>query len=355
MEADVSLEPGVKPEANDNLPKVSKLHSLIGRWLPLVLQILFVLGIFIQYALLMVIFVSATGYLLSLIPKPETMRLAVPILFYDGELHNLASRLPLKVKDFDLARLFTVVMALIAHSITGRLTKKAKGFSEFFRLRETIDEMNIGQSGLSGNENIKEKLESLKLGEGTESGGGREDLLKILGEVNRKLNSMKRNLAFLAVDVVDSTGMKVGEETTTVEADFVAYKVVVEKAFKDNRYLKAAWTPDGVMACFKTANDAVKAGQQINRDLIPFNRDIKAMKRDFVVRSGVNAGKVAYDEKMPMEQMSDHVIDIAGHFQKYAPKGAICITKAVYNDIFDKSKFQLTDKKIDELESYVGS
>jgi hypothetical protein len=67
---------------------------------------------------------------------------------------------------------------------------------------------------------------------------------------------------------------------------------MVERVFARCRMLKAGWTPDGVMACFPSVNDAVQAGKDITRELGLFNRTVKLIKTDFSVRCGVNAGFV---------------------------------------------------------------
>jgi len=156
-------------------------------------------------------------------------------------------------------------------------------------------------------------------------GPSREELLEILAQTKKTLDQHKKNLSFLAIDVVNSTGMKIGEESAIAERDFRQYKKLVEKAIKDNSGLKASWTPDGVMICFGSVQNAVQAAQQVIKDLQHFNKHIKAMKTDFKVRCGINAGQVMFDDSVPMEEMSDRTIDIAGHMQKYAAADTIFI------------------------------
>lgn len=160
-------------------------------------------------------------------------------------------------------------------------------------------------------------------------GQSREELLEILAQAKKSLDEHKRVVAFLSMDVMDSTGMKAGEEPAIAARDFGKYKLLVEDAIKANNYLKAAWTPDGVMICFGSAADAIKAGQQLINGLEDFNKNVKALRQDFRVRAGVNAGKVLFDDAVPMEEMSDRVIDIAGHMQKYAEGDSIYINAAV--------------------------
>src|SRR6058998_3756289 len=80
--------------------------------------------------------------------------------------------------------------------------------------------------------------------------GDREQLLKEFAQTRKKLGATERDLAFLAIDVVESTGMKQGEEKAIVEHDFKEYKRYVERVLTTYGCLKSTWTPDGVMSCF---------------------------------------------------------------------------------------------------------
>ena len=51
------------------------------------------------------------------------------------------------------------------------------------------------------------------------------------------------------------------------------------------------------------------------------------------VRCGINAGSVHYEKSQRMEEMSDRVIDVAGHMQKYAAPDSIYVPR----DVLEKS------------------
>jgi len=181
---------------------------------------------------------------------------------------------------------------------------------------------------------------------------GREKLLEIYTQAKLTLDERKRPLAFLSIDVVDSTGLKVGEDPGVAERDFKQYKRLVEKVVQSHHSLKSAWTPDGVMICFKDAATAVDAAADLLSELRDFNTNVKAIKRDFAIRIGVNAGPVLYDEETPMEEMSDRVIDIAGHFQKYGTVNAVSVPKAIAESLGDARKFTSSGRIVDQLELY---
>lgn len=176
---------------------------------------------------------------------------------------------------------------------------------------------------------LHNKFESLQSGDKA----SRAELLRLFAETKKKLDSMVRNLAFLSIDVVGSTAMKDGESASSVQLTFDEYKNFVVSKLGANGAMKSAWTPDGVMACFPTADNAVKAAKDIVKGLSTFNRERKSIKADFKVRCGVSAGTVHYDEATPMEEMSDNVIDVAGHMQKYAVPNGVFIPKNAYDKL----------------------
>jgi len=184
------------------------------------------------------------------------------------------------------------------------------------------------------------------------AGANREKLLELYTQTKRSLESQQRPLAFLAIDIVNSTGMKVGEDPVIAERDFRQYKLMVEGVIRERGGLKAAWTPDGVMICFPDTDSAVKAAQSVIGGLETFNRDVKRMKSDFKVRAGINAGRVMFDETVPMEEMSSREIDIAGHLQKYAGENTIYIDKETIESAGGVTGFVSANREIDGRQVY---
>lgn len=181
----------------------------------------------------------------------------------------------------------------------------------------------------------------------------RDQLLELLATTKKSLDKQKKNLSFLAIDVVDSTGMKKDEEPAIAERDFRQYKKLVERAITDNKGLKASWTPDGVMICFRSVQNAVETAKQVIHDLDLFNKKVKALKKDFKVRCGINAGQVLFDDTVPMEEMSDRTIDIAGHMQKYAQPNTIYVGKQAIEGIrMASSDFRPANTQVDGCEVY---
>lgn len=175
----------------------------------------------------------------------------------------------------------------------------------------------------------------------------RSELLQAFAEAKRRLDALGREVAFLSIDVVGSTAMKEREESAAIQYDFAEYRKLVEAVFAAHGILKSAWTPDGVMGCFPDTDQAIAAGKAVILALEDFNRDVKLMREDFAVRCGVNAGYVHFDEATPLEAMSDRVIDIAGHMQKYAEPNTVAVAHKVIEPLRNPAGFVPTDRVVD--------
>lgn len=174
-------------------------------------------------------------------------------------------------------------------------------------------------------------------------------LLFEIEKLKKKLETKSRYFAFLSMDLVDSTGMKRFENKPMIQVDFLRFKRLVEDIFYKRERVKASWTPDGVMAAFNSIDNAVMAAQDTIVRLQQFNKDVKHIEMDFVVRCGVYAGTIFYDDKLPLEEISDHIIDTAGHFQKYTEPGSIAISKELLKYIDNQEGFYDKGYIIDDI------
>lgn len=244
--------------------------------------------------------------------------------------------------------------ALLGYVILIRLSRRLSDRADNLRLQHTVEEWKI-RMGLKQDaavsKDLDAKLAALRGGRKED----REELLKIFAETKRKLDGMGRELAFLSVDIVGSTAMKEGEDQASIEHDFRQYKDFVTGIFKTHGVLKVAWTPDGQMACFPDLDAAVRAGKELIRGLDRFNREVKLMKANFFVRCGVNAGFVYMNDKVPLEEVSDRVIDIAGHMQKHAEPNTVSVARTVAEPLTDKHGFRPTEKVVDGYPVYAWS
>ena len=196
---------------------------------------------------------------------------------------------------------------------------------------------------------LQQKFESLTISNEND----RNELLKVFAETKKKLDTIGRDLAFLAMDVVDSTGMKRGEEKASIEYTFREYHKFVEEKIAANGALKSSWTPDGVMICFPTVDAAVRTAREVITGLEAFNKHVNLMREDIGVRCGINSGYVYFDESLPMEEISDRVIDTAGHMQKHASPNSICIAKPAIEPMKEGEGFVPASRVVDGYEVYV--
>jgi len=180
----------------------------------------------------------------------------------------------------------------------------------------------------------------------------RNELLQEFIALKSKLDAMGQHCAFLAVDVVDSTGMKAGEDKHLTIYDFDRYNQIAISCLFDNGVVKYATTPDGIMSCFRSVDHAAKAATDLIQKIEIFNLNEKQIKRDFEMRCGINAGFV-FIEDMPLEQVTDQVIDIAGHMQKYAKPNTIYLSGSAFEFLKNRKGFNETTEVIDGQKVYV--
>lgn len=180
----------------------------------------------------------------------------------------------------------------------------------------------------------------------------RGSLLREYAQAKRILGEAKRQMAFLSIDVVGSTKMKLGEDKIVIEHAFSEYKKFLERIFREFKMYKVAWTPDGVMTCFPTTDDAVGAARKLLTELDWFNRDVHQLHTQFRVRCGLNFGEVLVPDPKPLEEISDEVIDVAGHLQKYAEVDSLWVSAEAYRRISDRSGFTHVEKQVDNRDVY---
>ncbi len=175
----------------------------------------------------------------------------------------------------------------------------------------------------------------------------RDRLLREFAEAKARLEKTKKRLVFLSVDIVGSTRIKVGQDPLLSERLFRDYRRLLEDIFKKYRYRTASWTPDGVMVCFTQLDLACGAARDLLGKLPGFNKEKNPLDFMIQVRCGVNAGEVYYDEKSPLELLSDRVLDITGHLQKAARPDSLLITEESYQQLREKKGFTPNERDVD--------
>ena len=267
----------------------------------------------------------------------------------DAVVGAVKSMGPTKVAGWDLARF---VLIIVAYGLSRLAEAAATAVGKKFVQHDIKKRYDAFKKSTGASDRalapIKKRMEALN----PDDSRSRDELVRLMAETKKKLDSMTKEVAFLAVDVVGSTDMKLGEEKAIVEHDFKEYKKLVEAAIDAENALKSAWTPDGVMICFGSVEEAIRAAQRLLIDLQQFNSEVKAMKGQFRVRCGINVGAVHYERSQRMEEMSDHVIDVAGHMQKYAAADTIFISHEALSKSDVKDGFKPADTQVDGMDVY---
>lgn len=308
----------------------------------------------LSFVTIILIIVLLLPLLLPFIKNSAKFQYIQTALKFQHQINILIKNtVPTEIAGFDATRWIGIFALIVLFSIFGSLRNKIEGKLAKSRFKRDYEKMK-SELKISGDSQLltplKEKIEKMRVDNKKE----REELLKLFAETKKKLDSMGKDLAFLSIDVVDSTGLKEGEEKAVIEYNFREYKKFVESKLNSNSVIKTAWTPDGVISCFSTVDNAVKAAKSVINDLEKFNKEINTLKKEFKVRCGINAGYVYFDETIPLEEMSDRVIDIAGHMQKNAAPDTICIAKPAIEPLQDRTGFVPINKVIDGYEVYIS-
>lgn len=172
-------------------------------------------------------------------------------------------------------------------------------------------------------------------------------LLREYAEAKKVLFEDKKHLAFYSLDVVGSTKMKAGQDQLVVEHAFAEFKKYVDRILEMHGCWKASWTPDGVMCAFRDTPSCVKAAQEVLRGMDWFNDGVHALTQKFRVRSGVHCGDVVFPDNKNLAEVSDFVIDVAGHLQKQCAENALWMSREALEELESSAGFSASDEEVD--------
>lgn len=273
-------------------------------------------------------------------------KLGEPLIFL------IQKNIPHKYHGVDFSLLILLIMMIFLAYLCDILIHKLKQMrdrEDYYNWKKRVGK-TISKDDLSLIDAKFKALDNDK--EGALKSSDRKKLLQEFVMLKHKLDGMGQQLAFLAIDVVDSTGMKKGEDKHLVSYDFENYNEIVLNCLKKNGVVKYAMTPDGIMSCFRTVDDAVGAATDLLDRLKQFNQQEKKIKRAFAIRAGINAGFIYLDDDTPLEQVSDRAIDIAGHMQKNAKPDTINIAASAIEPLKNRGGFKETVDVIDDQRVY---
>ncbi|WP_133140016.1 adenylate/guanylate cyclase domain-containing protein [Legionella genomosp. 1] len=312
---------------------------------------------FIKMLCTLVIILIAISFLSHYISDPK----AYPVLMklnqftnsHTAEAIGLIKRtIPYQFSGTDFSQIILIALiSIVLHFLSliqdklGLLIYKRRESIQYQQWRKKLEE-RLSREQM---QEIDSKFSQL---DSSLSSSERRKMLKEFARLKSKLDAMGQQLAFLSIDVVDSTGMKRNEDKYLAAYDFDRYNELVIQCLKENHVIKYAMTPDGMMSCFQKIDEAVSAAKMLLERLVDFNQHSKQIKRNFHVRCGINGGFVYIDDDTPLEQVSDRAIDIAGHMQKHAKPDCINIAASAIEPLKNREGFAETRNIVDEQKVY---
>jgi class 3 adenylate cyclase len=332
---------------------------VVSREAPKSALVLFLFGIrrLLGIATLVLIIILLGPKLFVLFDNPKSATFSA--LLFDWRDYVLKKSVPVlhrfvptNIAGSDRSDWILIGLAVFITMISGSVAQRTQTAWNRRLLRKSAEAWRRKEGVKPGSKLDSELATTLRMAQSGKA-VNRQDLLRVFAETKKKLDTFGREVAFLAIDVVGSVGMKAGEDPASIQYDFEEYRKLVERIFRARGVLKAAWTPDGVMACFAHVEDACQSGKDVIKSLKVFNREVKVSKADFAVRCGVNAGLVYFDDATPLETISDRVIDVAGHMQKHAEPNTVLVARKIIEPLRQLEEFTHTSQVIDGYEASV--
>jgi hypothetical protein len=307
------------------------------------------------FGIILIIIVSISQNYLKESSKPSYL---TQVLYYENKVtsgldKNINKLIPTSIGNKNITKLISVLLLLIAASYLKTLAWKLDYWGKYIRYKKmvgTIKQQYVASGKGEDINHLESRLDDLL---NSKSKKDSVDIFENFIKFKEKMEHLSRDMTFLSVDVVNSTGMKRDEDKLLVQYDFAQYKKMLQKIFDKYEAIKTAWTPDGVMIAFEKPKNAINAAKEIFHRLDKFNKEEKKIEEKFTIRCGINGGIVYFDSTIPLEEITDQVIDIAGHMQKHADPGTIYVSKFSAEPLAKQEQLVLTDKVIDEVEVYM--
>jgi class 3 adenylate cyclase len=151
-------------------------------------------------------------------------------------------------------------------------------------------------------------------------------LLERLFALQHQLEAQKRHYAFLSLDVVGSTEMKLGADPLAMEYSFGQFRTWAEGVIRAAGGALQSTAGDGMMAVFEDDAAALRAARRLQSEIPAFNSGINRLSQPFSLRVGVSAGEVALEPGMPLGHLNSAVVDRAAALQKRGLPGDVVVS-----------------------------
>ncbi len=157
----------------------------------------------------------------------------------------------------------------------------------------------------------------------------RRELLNQMAEIQSQLTEGREFVAFLSVDVVGSTRLKMGVPPLQAERTMTEYQAFVAAVVAKYGGRVHNTAGDGTTCAFDDPARAFLAAKNLQLGMPEFNRHRNEIGRDLEIRCGVHSDRAnlhAPGERASLDYAT--VIDVAAHLQAKAPPGGIAVSEA---------------------------
>ena len=151
--------------------------------------------------------------------------------------------------------------------------------------------------------------------------------------------SIERKLAaILSADVAGYSRLMGADETGTL-AILSAHREVIDELIRQRNGRIASTAGDSILAEFPSVMEAVQCGVEIQQAMAARNAEVPE-DRKMLLRIGINVGDVMVKD----EDIFGDGVNVAARLQGLAVPGGICISRAVRDQLRDKSPFVFEDQ-----------
>ena len=144
--------------------------------------------------------------------------------------------------------------------------------------------------------------------------------------------------AILSADVAGYSRLMGADETGTL-AILSAHREVIDELIRQRSGRIASTAGDSILAEFPSVMEAVQCGVEIQQAMAARNAEVPE-ERKMLLRIGINVGDVMVKD----EDIFGDGVNVAARLQALAVPGGICISRAVRDQLRDKSPFVFEDQ-----------
>ncbi len=147
----------------------------------------------------------------------------------------------------------------------------------------------------------------------------------------KKQRVQRRLAAILAADVVGYSRLTGVDEEGTIARLRALRRELIDPAIDTHRGRIVKTTGDGILIEFASVVDAVRCAVEVQREITTRNTDVRADQR-IEFRVGIHIGDVVVDG----DDLLGDGVNVAARLEGIAEPGAICLSRAAYEQVHGK-------------------